>query len=331
MAQEAALEPVYLLFGSDRPKVRRALERLRARFEPSALEHLVAAKDAGRDAATGADAVAACNALGLFGNDGGKLVVVESAEKWTAEDACAVAAYLDNPVPGTVLALVAGEPVKGPLRDLCQRHGRVLVFDTPKPKDLPAWVREAFARLGAQADAEAARALIEIVGDDPVALETEAEKITTWADGEPVGRSEVESLAAPGGEDSAWAVTDALGERDAAALLVACERALEHEKPFILAMKLASHIELLRVARALADRGLGHVELAKRLRIHEFRARKALAHARNYSAEELDAAIVRLAELDAALKGASRLAPELELERALVELTGAPEPAGRRP
>jgi hypothetical protein len=31
-----------------------------------------------------------------------------------------------------------------------------------------------------------------------------------------------------------------------------------------------------------------------------------------------------LAELDAALKGASRLAPELELERALVDVTRPP-------
>ena len=42
---------------------------------------------------------------------------------------------------------------------------------------------------------------------------------------------------------------------------------------------------------------------------------------RNFSAGELDAALVRLAALDHALKGGSRLANELELERALVEIT----------
>ena len=36
---------------------------------------------------------------------------------------------------------------------------------------------------------------------------------------------------------------------------------------------------------------------------------------------ELDDALIRLAELDHALKGGSRLAGELELERALVEIT----------
>jgi hypothetical protein len=46
---------------------------------------------------------------------------------------------------------------------------------------------------------------------------------------------------------------------------------------------------------------------------------------RNFSGAELDDALIRLAELDHALKGGSRLANELELERALVDIT---EPRG---
>ena len=46
-----------------------------------------------------------------------------------------------------------------------------------------------------------------------------------------------------------------------------------------------------------------------------------MRRSRNFSASELDDALIRLAELDHALKGGSRLAGELELERALVELT----------
>jgi hypothetical protein len=55
--------------------------------------------------------------------------------------------------------------------------------------------------------------------------------------------------------------------------------------------------------------------------------RKALGHAERYSRDELDEAVIRLAVLDAALKGASRLSAELELERALVEVTRVSEPA----
>jgi hypothetical protein len=51
-----------------------------------------------------------------------------------------------------------------------------------------------------------------------------------------------------------------------------------------------------------------------------------MGHAERYSRDELDAVIVRLAELDAALKGASRVSNELELERALLEITASREP-----
>jgi DNA polymerase III delta subunit len=77
----------------------------------------------------------------------------------------------------------------------------------------------------------------------------------------------------------------------------------------------------------LAEEGLRSKEVAARLKIKEFPARKALAHAEKYSREELDAALVRLAELDAALKGASRLSAELDLERTLVAITRPAERA----
>jgi DNA polymerase III delta subunit len=57
------------------------------------------------------------------------------------------------------------------------------------------------------------------------------------------------------------------------------------------------------------------------LKMHPFAAEKAFAQSANYSQDELGHALVRLAELDLALKGGSRLSGELELERTLVEIT----------
>jgi DNA polymerase III subunit delta len=317
-----ALLPVYLVTGTDRPKVRRALERLRARFPEGSVELLSAEKQADREAVTGADAVAACNALGLFGDDGGRLVVVERAERWKAVDVDALAEYLQSPAPGAVLALVGDEPLKGRLPEVVAKHGKVLAYEAPRPRDLPSWVREHFERRGVRMHGGAAQALVELVGEDSVALETEIDKIAAWAGGEEVGRPQIEMLAVGAGEDPAWALTDAWGSRDLGKALEASERALEHERPYVLALRLASHVANVRTAQAMADEGLGAAAVAKRLRFHEFRAKKALAHSQNYSRDELDSAVVRLAELEAALKGASRLAPELELELALIEITG---------
>jgi DNA polymerase III delta subunit len=322
---DAALLPVYLLTGGDRPKIRVALGRLRARFGAESVEVLDA------EAAGGEDAVAACNALGLFAGGGGRLVVVEGVEDWKPEDAEAVAAYLASPAPGAVLALVAEGPLRGSaLPEISAKAGRVLAYEVPKPRDLPAWVRGQLEQRGVSADVEAARALVDIVGDDVTALVTEADKLAAWSGGEPLGRRDVEALAAPAGEASAWAITDAWGARDLGGAVAACEDALERgEDPFVVAMRLAGQVGLVRGVHALAEEGLAARDIAKRLRKHEFRVRKAMAHAQNYSRDELDDAVVRLAELDAALKGASRLAGELELQRALADLVGARETATR--
>jgi DNA polymerase-3 subunit delta len=321
MADEALL-PVYLLTGSDRPKHTRALGRLRARFGSESVETLEA------DTSSGADAVAACNALGLFAAEGGgRLVVVNGVERWRKADVEAIAAYLREPVPGAVLALVAQEALRSStLVDLCKKRGQVLHFEVPRPSNLHAWVGSEFERSGGKADADASRALVELVGDDVVALATEVEKIVAWAGGEPITRVHVELLAAHGREAAAWALTDAWGARDLPRVLAACEHALERREPFSLAVGLASHVARVRAAKMLAEEGLRTREIATRLKMKEFPARKAVEQSENYSAEELESALVRLAELDAALKGASRLAPELELERALVDVT---RPAAR--
>lgn len=321
------LEPLYLLTGTDRPKITRALSRLRARFAPESVEHLSA------DSAAGADAVSACNAIGLFGGEGGegrRLVLVDGVERWRQEDVDAVSDYVKSPVTGNVLALIADAPPKlAGLVQAAESAGAVLRFDVPKPRDPSVWVRTEFERLGVRADADAARALVEIVGDDVLELASEVEKIATWARGEPVGRREVQALAIPSGETYVWALTDAWGSRDVGGVLTACETLLERRtrEAFGIAAALAGYVGKVRAAQALRAEGLSTADIAKRLRMKDYPARKAVGHGANYTSDELDAALVRLAELDAALKGASRLSPELELERALVEVTAAREAA----
>src|SRR3954470_3020576 len=148
------LKPVYLLTGSDRPKIVRALRRLRERFPEESIEPLTAPP------ATGDDAVAACNALGLFA-EGGRLVIVEGVETWRAGDVENIGAYLSDALPGAVLALWAhAAPKGGALADLVAKTGQVLAFDVPKPRSPSAWVAGEFKRLGVEIEADAARALV---------------------------------------------------------------------------------------------------------------------------------------------------------------------------
>jgi DNA polymerase III delta subunit len=81
------------------------------------------------------------------------------------------------------------------------------------------------------------------------------------------------------------------------------------------------------MAHRLEAQGLTPADAAAKLGMKPYPAQKLFAQVRNFSAAELDDALVRLADLDHALKGGSRLANELELERALVDITGPRETA----
>ena len=320
------LKPVYLITGGDRPKIQRALRRLRDRVGEEATE-LLSAHDT-----TGDDAVAACNSLGLLGGDG-RLVIVEDVDRWKAADTKAVVAYLSNPAPGTVLALVAAELKKdSALAKACAKAGDVLVYDVPKRR-LGEWVTTQFGDRGVSVDPEAARLLVEIVGEDPEELAGEVDKIATWAGGEPVGTREIELLAAGCAEVPGYELTDAWGRRDLAGALTACQTLLERSGdpisrtvPMLIGM-LVAHVGRVRDCQMYSDEGLTAREAASRLKRHPFYVEKLYAQSRNYGPDELRGAVVRLAELDHAVKGGSRLAVDLELERALIEITRAREAA----
>ena len=314
------LKPAYLLSGTDRPKIARALRRLRDRVGDDATEQLSARE------ATGDDAVATCNAMGLFvGN--GRLVIVDEVERWKADDVKAVASYLAAPAPATVLALVAGDlKADSALAKAVKKGGELLAYEVPKRR-LPEWVAEQFARLGAKADRDACRALVEVVGDDLDELSSEIDKLATWAGGEPITVAAVEQLAVGRAETPIFSLTDAWGRRDVGAVLAMTESLLERThrtrsgELLRIVASLVGHVGRVRRAQRLADEGVRARDAAGKLKMHPFAAEKAFAQAANFSADELSLALVRLAELDAAAKGGSRMPAELALDRTLVDVT----------
>ena len=275
----------------------------------------------------GEDAIAACNAMGLFGGGEGRLVIVEDVEKWKVADVKDVAAYLSAPAPSTVLALV-GEEIKadGALGKAVAKAGQVLAYDVPKRR-LPEWVAEQLERMGAKAARDACRALVDLVGDDADELQTEIDKLATWAAGDTITLRDVEQLTASRAETSIFSLTDAWGTRNVAAVLSATESLLERShRPrsgelMRIIGSLVNHVGRVRRCQRLAEQGVRPRDAAAQLKMHPYVAEKAFAQAANFSAEELGSAIVRLSELDAASKGGSRLPVDLELERALIEIT----------
>jgi DNA polymerase-3 subunit delta len=130
-------------------------------------------------------------------------------------------------------------------------------------------------------------------------------------------------------------MTDAWGRRDVAGVLEASERLLgrtggpaRDALPRIVGL-LTSHVARVAECQALAAEGMPARQAAERMKKNRFYIEKLYEQASNFTPDELRDAIVRLSELDLALKGGSPLAGELEFSRALVQLTRGREPALR--
>jgi DNA polymerase-3 subunit delta len=331
LAAVAELLSAYLITGTDRPKVTRALRRLRDRVGEDATETLNASESSGEDAA------ASCNALGLFAVER-RLVVVEQVERWKAPDVKAVQEYLRKPAPTSVLALL-GEEVKrdSVLAKAVAKAGEVLIYDIPTTRgrkaDLPKWVEQQFRERGIVIDHEAARALVELAGDNADELATEVDKLTTWAAGERIGEREVAELVPARADAPPFDLTDAWGRRDVAAVLAASELIVERsgDTPRDVFLRIAAlvtnHVTRVRECQALDAEGVPPAAAADRLKRNRFYVQKLYEQAHNFSEEELGDAVIRLARLDLALKGGSKLPGELEFTRALVDITRPVEPA----
>jgi DNA polymerase-3 subunit delta len=330
VADGPALKPVYLLTGSDRPKIETALTRLRRHFEAEATEVVSAQEHPGDEVA------ALCNAGSLFGD--ARLVVVEGVDGrrsnegrlvhgWKAADVKAIEEYLRSPAPATVLALVAEELKKdAALTKAVAKAGEVLAYDVPK-RNVAHWVAERFKQAGARAEPEACAALVHLVGDDYNQLANEIDKLALWAGGEPIGEAEVEALVAAVADTPTFTLTDAWAQRDVGRTLEASETIFEREgRPRRdtaprLAGALTNHLAFVRRCQRLAAEGVRARDAASTLKRHPFYVEKVFAQAGNFSEDELRRAVVRLAQLDHALKGGSKLTPDLELQRALIDVS----------
>jgi DNA polymerase-3 subunit delta len=328
-AQE--LKPVYLVTGNDLPKVERTLQRLRRRFDAGSVERMVA----GKGAASGADVVAACNAGTLLGGE--RLVLVTNVDGqrgeydrlsggWKAEDVDVVVTYLRDPAPDTVLCLVGTDVKKdSPLAKACAKAGEVLAWEIGK-KDAVGWVAKSFQERGVKVGGDACRALLDLVGDDKLVLAREIDKLATWAGGEPLGIEEVQRLATPSAEAHPWDLTDALGRRDAGAALAVVESTYARSprtrtsEAAAFGARVGQHLIRLSRMKAMLEAGVSVDEAGAKLGLKPYPARQLAKQAQAFSVEELGGGVVRFARLDHALKGGSKLAPDLELQLAVSDV-----------
>ena len=284
--QSNKLLPVYLAVGEDELKRRTVLDRLRKRLATVGdLEFNHDEFDGER--AQGEDIVQACNTLPFASEV--RLVEVTKVDKLSKAASEVLVAYLNQPNQSTVLALSGAKLAKNTrLYKAVQSIGKQAVIDCAPMKryELVRALRSMAIGHGFTLTASAAELLVDLVGEDTIAIDSELRKLALAHLGnDPVTDQEVRRLVTRTAEVKPWHLVDAFSARDARE----CLRLLplvESSSPYALIGMCTVRLRELACAKSLDARGEGG-RLAEVLKVPAWRVKNHSRWAAGFTEEEL--------------------------------------------
>jgi DNA polymerase III subunit delta len=305
-------KPAYLIHGDDHGRIGERRARLRELAEsisgPEGLELLEA------EAATPEAAAAAIDAMTL--TLGRRFIIVDGAERWKDKELDPVVASLQNMPPETTITFFAREESR---KEAPQRlhkavqdaGGDISAELSVKPWELPKWVIARARELGIELEPDAARALVQHVGDRQQRLLRELEKLALGAGdaesggaAEPLDAADVERLTASSAERRAWTVADALvaGEARAAAAAYLALRQQGERLPGLLYW-ISQRVRAAHDVAVSLDAGEPPAQIKRRLRMPSRAADRLIADARRSGSDRLAEAVCEIADLELASRG----------------------------
>lgn len=295
------LLPAYLITGTDALKRRTVVERLHKRISQDA-DLSFNFDEFDGEKAEGDAIVAACNTLPFAAPV--RLVQVMAADRLKVADAQAVIDYLSHPNTQTVLCLITTGLAKNTrLYKAVAKIDTTAVIDCApvKKNQLPAIVSKMAATQGVNITSAAVHALIELVGEDTVALNAQIEKLAIVHRGnDAINENEVRLNVSKTSESTRWDFLDAFSGRNIQKCL-AVSSSLEKVSAFSLLALCTTRIRELLIAQSLVRRGQAG-SLPEVLRAPQWRVSRHVQWAQNFTGKELRDALASARDLEASMK-----------------------------
>jgi DNA polymerase-3 subunit delta len=183
---------------------------------------------------------------------------------------------------------------------LAQSFSLLTAIETKK------WASQQLASLGAKIDQVVLNELCDRVGNDLWRLNTEIQKLSAMARGKNITTEMVELLTSSSLEESTFALTDALSNKQTARALKLLEQQLKDgvSATEILGIITWQFRNLLLIKTFIEENGTGYPpqRIATQLNLHPFVVKKIIAQSSRFELERLKETYRRLAKTDFALK-----------------------------
>jgi DNA polymerase-3 subunit delta len=311
--------PVYFVHGKERYLVEQLVAKLRAALVTGPMAGFNFRRVRGKET-KGAEISAEARAVPMMASH--RLVVVDDADKLDAADWEALEGYLAAPAADTTLVFAADKfDLRRSVFSRANKRKEVHTAEPLTDRSLSAFVRSRAKERGVQLGPGADCAIAAAIGADAAAIDDAVVRLGLYAGVDGTAREEdVAEVVTAVRQRSVFELVDAIGGRKRADAVALLERLLAaREEPLRLLALLARHYRQLLAARIETHRGAGEAEIASRLGVHPFVARKLTAQCGRFSGAQLETALTRLARADLDLKS-SRRPSNLILEEAVIGL-----------
>jgi DNA polymerase-3 subunit delta len=322
-AAKGPLEPVYLLVGTERLLVERAVSALRNAIDSKGVPgfNVEVFDGKGLDAAR---VISAARTLPMMAET--RLVLLRHVDAMTPTEQTHLAAYLDDPSDSTCLVLT-GTKLDGraKLAKLAKKKGYLVETKPLRGRELREFVGAEAASRQHKIMPQAVEALVDAVGDDLAAIDDALERLSLFVGaGQRIDAEAVRMCVTRIRVESVWSLVDAIGLKDRRKGITAAQSLLDdREPPLRLLAMVARQLRMVARMREALSEGLRPQDAAKRAGAPPFKAADLTESARRFTADSLGDAFALIAQTDKALKSSKR-PPDVILQDAVLELCADP-------
>jgi DNA polymerase-3 subunit delta len=183
------------------------------------------------------------------------------------------------------------------------KKGIIIDCLLPVDEDMPAWIMRKAKELGGAFRPDAAHLLVSYIGNNTLQAAHEIEKLITYVGAAGVVEPDhVTLLTAHEQEGNIFALTDALGERNAVRAMQEFQLLTEKSDVMELSGMIHRQFRLLIQAREIIDEGGSVQQIEKELKMLNFIARKLYTQAQRFNLRQLLEIYSRLLDIDEGIK-----------------------------
>jgi len=318
-ASKGSLDPVYVLVGTERLLIERAVDTVRKAVDSMGAPgfNIEVFDGKGLDAAR---VISAARTIPMMADT--RLVLLRHVDAMTPTEQTNLAEYLNDPCDSTCLLVTATKlDGRSKLSKAAKKAGVLIETKPLRGRELREFIRaEATAREHNIAP-QAIEALLDAVGDDLAAIDDAVERLSLFVGaGQRIDADAVMMCVTRIRVESIWSLVDAIGLKDRRKGIAAAQSLLDdREPPLRLLAMVARQLRIVARMREALSEGLRPQDAAKRAGAPPFKAGDITESARRFTADSLGDAFTLIAETDRALKGSKR-PPDVVLQDAVLRL-----------